>query len=89
MQKLCIAIVFFFTTLLAFADSQAFFLDVISRETLAIQQTPSYDYKALSDAYSSRGESYFVLNDELHALEDFLIAHEYALRAKEEDQDIL
>jgi hypothetical protein len=68
-----------------FASSSPFFETMIARETGNIEQTPSWDHRALSDLYASRGESYLILNDDKNALEDFLAAHEHALHSQDQD----
>lgn len=70
------------------AESDPFFFQIIERETTRIKETAPTEYQLLADAYSTRGESYLLLDQDRYALEDFLSSYEYSLLVEGDDQTI-
>ncbi|MBI2742756.1 MAG: tetratricopeptide repeat protein [Chlamydiales bacterium] len=56
--------------------------EVICFETSCISNIPAFQYEQLSDAYSSRGESFLLCNRFLNALEDFQHAYDLAISVR-------
>lgn len=62
---------------------------MLNEETLAITNTALSDSIRLSDLYSSRGETYLMLNRDGEAQDDFLMAQEYASICNQVEQPLL